>query len=180
MIDCKTLVSENNHYLQQAIDLIEKLNDDLYTNNDSPYFMSGVGKHIRHLLDFYENFLTGWREMIDYDSRRREERLENDRLYCIQKIRQIMQGLNILPAAVVSAKKGLMVKNDEIADGHTRDPFSHSTVERELQFLKFHVVHHFAIIAMILKFQGFVTPEDFGVAPSTLQFLREQKDSGSK
>ena len=180
MIECKTLVSENNSYLQQAIDLIEKLDDDLYTSHDSPYYLSGVGKHIRHLLDFYENFLMGWRELIDYDARRREERLENDRLYCIQRIKETMNDLNILPEAAASVKKRLLVKNDEIAEGHTRDSFTHSTVERELQFLKFHVVHHFAIIAMILKIQGFVTPEDFGIAPSTLKFLREQKDSGAK
>jgi hypothetical protein len=178
MIDCKTLVSENNSYLQQAIDLIEKLDDNLYTNHDSPYYMSPVGKHIRHLLDFYENFLMGWREMIDYDARRREERLENDRLYCIQKIKETMNGLKILPAAAATVKKPLLVKNDEIAEGHALDSFAHSTIERELQFLKFHVVHHFAIIAIILKIQGFVTLEDFGIAPSTLKFLREQKDSG--
>jgi hypothetical protein len=33
---------------------------------------------------------------------------------------------------------------------------------------------------MILNIQGFATPEDFGIAPSTLKFLREQKDSDSK
>lgn len=179
MIDCKTLVGENNSYLQQAIDLIEKLDDDLYTNHDSPYYMSAVGKHIRHLLDFYENFLTGWREMIDYDARRREERLEIDRLYCIQKIKETMNGLNNLPEAATSENKRVLVKNDEIARSQTRDAFSHSTIERELQFLKFHVVHHFAIIAMILKIKEFAAPEDFGIAPSTLKFLREQKDSGS-
>ena len=49
MIDCKSLVSENNGYLQQAIELLEKLDDDQYTNSDSPYYISAVGKHIRNL-----------------------------------------------------------------------------------------------------------------------------------
>jgi hypothetical protein len=32
--------------------------------------------------------------------------------------------------------------------------------------MKFHAVHHFAIIAMILRIQGFEPPADFGFAAS--------------
>ena len=173
MIDRQSLVRENNQYLQQAIDLIRQIGDELYCNNENPHFKGGVGKHIRHILDFYDCFLTGWHEKIDYDARKREEGVETDRQFCIQKINNTMAALNELATVTDESDKGLPVKNDESDQGAEKDPFSLSTVERELQFLKFHAVHHFAIIAMILRVQGFEPPEDFGFAASTLQYLKQ-------
>jgi len=43
-----------------------------------------------------------------------------------------------------------------------------SSVRRELQFLQGHTVHHFALMATMLKFYGINVPRDFGIAPSTL------------
>jgi hypothetical protein len=40
---------------------------------------------------------------------------------------------------------------------------------RELQFLLSHTVHHYALMALILRLQGFNPAAEFGVAPSTLQ-----------
>ena len=173
MIDRHNLVRENNQHLQQAIDLIGKIGDDLYRNNENPYFKGGVGKHIRHILDFYDCFLNGWHDKIDYDVRKREEGVETDRQFCIQKINHIMAALNELAAVADQSDKSIPVKNDGSEIGAQKDPFSLSTVERELQFLKFHAVHHFAIIAMILRVQGFEPPEDFGFAASTLQYLKQ-------
>jgi uncharacterized damage-inducible protein DinB len=173
MIDRQSLVCENNQYLQQIIDLIRQISDELYCNNENPYFKGAVGKHIRHILDFYDCFLTGWHEKIDYDARKREEGVGNDRQFCIQKINNTMAALNELATVTDESDKGLPVKNDESEQGANKDPFSLSTVERELQFLKFHAVHHFAIIAMILRVQGFEPPEDFGFAASTLQYLKQ-------
>ena len=45
-----------------------------------------------------------------------------------------------------------------------------STVGRELQYLLDHTIHHYAIIAIILKAQSITVPEEFGVAPSTLKY----------
>jgi hypothetical protein len=112
-------------------------------------------------------------EKIDYDARKREEGVETDRQFCIQKINNTMAALNELATVTDESDKGLPVKNDESEQGAGKDPFSLSTVERELQFLKFHAVHHFAIIAMILRVQGFESPKDFGFAASTLQYLKQ-------
>jgi uncharacterized damage-inducible protein DinB len=178
MIDHQQLVRDNNQHLQQTIDLIEQLTDELYCNNESPYFKSGVGKHIRHIIDFYDCFLTGWHKKIDYDARKRDKRFENERQYGIQKIKETVDALNHLPAVLDESDNRLLVKNDESSGGSGKSPFSFSTLERELQFLKFHAVHHFAIIAMILRIQGFELPGDFGVATSTLQYLKNLEREG--
>ena len=47
-----------------------------------------------------------------------------------------------------------------------------SSINRELQYLVAHTVHHYALIGFILRLQGIVPPEDFGIAPSTLQHFQ--------
>ena len=48
-----------------------------------------------------------------------------------------------------------------------------STVARELRFLVSHTVHHYALIAMVLRGHGLDPGEEFGVAPSTLAYWSE-------
>ncbi len=46
-----------------------------------------------------------------------------------------------------------------------------STLERELAMLASHTVHHYAIVALLLRIKGVVVPETFGVAPSTQRHI---------
>lgn len=43
-----------------------------------------------------------------------------------------------------------------------------STIRCELQFLQGHTVHHYALIATMLRSLGLDTSREFGMAPSTL------------
>ncbi len=175
MIDTASLVSDNTIFLRQAENLVRRLTDDLYRNNHNPFFRSGVGRHIRHILGFYACFLAGGNGRVDYDARQREERIETDRDYAAGKIKDIIAALMALPDGMVKDAP-IFVKNDEIKERPPESSFSRSTTQRELQFLMSHTIHHFAIIAMILKIQGFDTPTDFGVAPSTLQYEQSTSD----
>ena len=47
-----------------------------------------------------------------------------------------------------------------------------STVSRELLFAGSHAIHHFAIIAVLMRAQGRTVSYDFGKAPSTLTYMR--------
>jgi uncharacterized damage-inducible protein DinB len=48
-----------------------------------------------------------------------------------------------------------------------RDAFAASTPDRELQFLASHTVHHFALVALLLRLAGVSVPDGFGVATAT-------------
>ena len=160
------LVRENVEALSQAVDLLERLPDQLFTNNEEAWFHSGVGRHMRHIIDFYTTFLEGLPTgAIDYDARQRRPELESRRTAAASRLREIITKLETID----NSERVVMSKTD----GHRRDPataFSPSTVGRELQFLAFHTVHHFAMIAMTLDRQGFKTPEAFGIAPSTVAY----------
>jgi hypothetical protein len=54
-----------------------------------------------------------------------------------------------------------------------------STVARELQFLLSHTIHHYALIALVLRLQGFTTGEEFGVNPSTLRHWRGRREEAA-
>ena len=53
------------------------------------------------------------------------------------------------------------------------DQWAPSTIVRELQFLLSHTVHHFALISTMNSINNVATPENFGIAPSTLVHRRK-------
>ena len=164
MTQNSNLIQENVESLSQAVDLIERLSDHHFTNNEDAWCQSGVGRHMRHIIDFFTTFFDGLPSgVIDYDNRKRRPELETNRAAAAMRLREIITALE----SIEDFDRAVMSKTD----GHRRDPsaaFSPSTVGRELQFLAFHAVHHFAMIAMILDRQGIKTPAGFGIAPSTL------------
>lgn len=170
----KTLVQENMDFLQQGIDLMEKISDEMYRHNDYSFYGSGMGKHIRHILDHYSSFLEGMEAGINYDRRERDTRIEEDRGYAIRKTWKIIAGLKELLLQPEKVRGSIPVNSNEGEHREGENPWSQSTLKRELQFLLSHTVHHYALVALILRIQGFETPKEFGVAPSTLKYQQSQ------
>lgn len=161
------MTSGNVYLLEQGLSLLAKIDDRLYLEAPAKIAKSGVGCHLRHCLDFYSGFLRGVEAgKIDYDLRERNELIETDRLAAAAKIEATINDLDSLPLA--DDRRDLLVK---LEGGHAQDSsaWSFSSINRELQFLLSHTVHHYALIAMLLKLQGFEPAPDFGVAPSTLK-----------
>jgi uncharacterized damage-inducible protein DinB len=167
------LINENIALLDQATSIISDLSDAVYINDESPYFLSGVGRHLRHILDFYQNLVNFDGQRIDYDIRARSREIETDRTRAMKQIdaiRGVLVKLGPMDKAVV-------VKNDDGGHRAADSGFSPSTIGRELQFLASHTVHHYAFIAMILRLQDIQPPAEFGIAPSTLRYMQEtQRD----
>lgn len=161
------LVEENTRLLEQGIDVVSGISESLYRNNTNEYFSSGVGKHFRHVLDFYDRLLSGGSDGVDYDKRQRDPRVESDRSYAIEVARKIVKDLESLKPA--ADQRSITVRVETCAeDGVGFDTMS--SVERELAFLASHTVHHYAIIKLLLALQDHKTEPEFGVAPSTLRY----------
>lgn len=168
MNTCREPSADNIACLQQAADLLRKLDDANYGQPGPGAIGSGIGPHLRHVLDHYELFLKGLPERrINYDGRDRDPRLESDRLFALQKIDEICKRLAEL--ATLNVDLPIEVRMD---CGNSADPaswWSASSPKRELQFLLSHAVHHYALIAFMLQARGVVMDPGFGVAPSTLR-----------
>lgn len=152
------LIAENIKVLREAKKLLEQMDDRDYSRVEAPTFSSSVGSQLRHCLDFYQCFLRGLKAgKIDYDARERDETIEQNRSRAMQRIEQLAERLWKL----ADDQSALWVKQDS--------PYwSTSSLRRELQFLLSHLVHHQALVAVMLRVYGFVPNEEIGVAPSTL------------
>jgi len=176
--DClQALVGSNVHLLVQAMSLAERIDDDLYRRRAGPAGHR-VGAHMRHIIEFYECFFDGLESNhVDYDARKRDESLENNPRAAAGKIRSIIQRLERDPA--LRSKAVIWVRMEDAEADAVSDPYLASSPGRELQVLRSHTIHHFALIAVALEAQGVPVEPDFGVAPSTLRYQASRRQKRS-
>ena len=156
------LIQTNIAWLDQALELISAIDDRAFA-------ALRVGNHLRHIVDFYECFLDGVEAgQIDYDARRRDERVERSRSAASEKIRTIADRLRT--TRELSGDAAIFVRMEDAVAGEFQDPCLLTSVARELQVLSSHTIHHFALIAMMLRQHGYQVDANFGVAPSTLRY----------
>jgi uncharacterized damage-inducible protein DinB len=171
---CDSLVRSNLEFLRQGRELIERLGDDEYAATgaagERANARGGVGAHVRHVLDHYESFVRGLESgTVDYDRRERDPAVESVRSRALERLDEVVAALARIRAAASSALTVL------VDCGEPRQRVaSASSVARELQFLVSHTVHHYAVIALLLRARGFEPGREFGVAPSTLEYESRQ------
>ncbi len=169
MYATRALTAQNIEFLRRGRELIQDLTDELYREAAPPLGKSGVGCHFRHCLDFYSCFAEGLPQgRIDYDLRNRDSEVEISRSNALKTIDSIIEVLESLGDA--KAEQPLEVSIDCPGQAAGGPFWSRSTLLRELQMLSGHTVHHYALIAMLLRARGFDPGTAFGVAPSTLTF----------
>jgi uncharacterized damage-inducible protein DinB len=157
--------------LEQAKDLIQRVADDVFTATTPISPRGSIGAHLRHIMDFYQNFLLGLElKRIDYNLRQRDPRLEQNRLRALENIEATIRSLRKLTA--VDYHGHLLVSSE--ADTRERPIWIRSSVFRELEFVKSHTIHHYSLIAMLLRLHEIDPGEGFGVAPSTLSYWKEE------
>lgn len=169
------LISDNIACLNQGADLIGRCGPDHYSEKVPQCFNSSIGGHIRHMLDHFQCLLGGISDSrgagidtavrIDYDARQRDVLVETDLQVGIERIDEICSILKQLDG---DHNPLVAVKMDTGSDAP--DLWTSSTLQRELQFLLSHMVHHYALIATIGRIIGIQIPPSFGLAPSTLRY----------
>ena len=165
------LIEDNVRLLGQGIELIEQVGDALYANTRPPLMESGVGGHFRHCLDFYNRFLSSFHTgRVNYVLRQRNPLLETSRRLAISEIEAIIEKLRRLSPD--DLRSDVQVIAEDVSGPPGATAWGRSSAMRELQALLGHTVHHYAMIALALRLQGFEPAAEFGVAPSTLAYWR--------
>jgi uncharacterized damage-inducible protein DinB len=167
LLPVNALIAANLAVLGQGANLLARLSDEAYSRVAQPLFDYGVASHVRHCLDSYQRFLQGLETgLIDYDQRQRDPRIERDRHYAQTRI-----------AATMAALQGLMPDlSATVLQARQDSPhWTVTSLERELQFLLSHTVHHYALVALMLRTQGIEPGKEFGVAPSTLAYWQQNQ-----
>jgi uncharacterized damage-inducible protein DinB len=171
----KLLAQNLAEILRQGVDLLNETDDAVYTRAENGAFGGAVGGHFRHCLEFVNCFLNGIETgRVDYDSRTRDQRIETNREYAIAEFMRAVESLEKISFGTVG--NFLLVKPEDAAGENDNEEFwCASSIERELEFLQSHTIHHYALIGFKLRAFGFPVAAQFGVAPSTLRFWRQRK-----
>jgi uncharacterized damage-inducible protein DinB len=167
--DAKSLTAGNVMFLRQGLELLRRISDEDFAAPSARHGRGGVGAHVRHVLDHYDCFLRGiGAGHVDYDQRERDPQVETLRARALERVETLVRALERL--VHLDASRPLLVTVDCGEAGERAT--SPSSVARELQFLVSHTVHHYAVIAGVLRARGVEPGADFGVAPSTLKYER--------
>jgi hypothetical protein len=163
------LIEANRDLLLEAINLVQSLDDHAYRDPAPGFARHCVGSHMRHVVEFYECFLGGLATShIDYDARKRDLAVAADRTAAIARLHAVRKELAVEPLLRLDPVLWVRMEDSDDVPG---DRYLTSSVARELQVLRSHTIHHYALIAMTLMAHGRTVPSDFGMAPSTLRRL---------
>jgi hypothetical protein len=164
------LIEINIRWLRQALTLIAKLDDIAYSTAPGELIPHRAGAHFRHILEFYRCFINGLESLqIDYDARQRDRAIEQNRAAASAAIRKLIRFLETSDS--LRKESTIWVRMEDADPRDFDNSFMESSISRELQVLSSHTIHHFAMIAMTLRFHGIEIDPEFGMAPSTLRYL---------
>jgi len=154
--------------LSQLIDLLENIEDYQYNLALRVFRGGNIGKHVRHIIEFYLCLFNDQDTTVNYDLRARDLSIETDKNIAIDKIKWISDNIDNVDVD----------KTISLQTNYTLDKDSHSTFNtsflRELAYNLEHTIHHMAILRIGIEsfLPEYKFPESFGIALST---LRDQK-----
>lgn len=156
--------------IDQTVKVIRMLSNSEYSQSIDLFGGSSVGKHIRHIHDFFKTIVDGCDcGQLDYSKRERSIELETNPAVAENKIQKIQKSLQVLDQ---SCKINIVTdsQNDRL------EQIIESTIGREIMYGVDHAIHHLAMIKMVvqIKFPHVNLSEDIGMAPSTLRFQKSR------
>lgn len=160
----------NKKVLNQLLNLLDKIDNSDYSVTIPLLYESTIGKHCRHILEFYQCFLkSDLVGELNYDLRERNMRLETDVLFAKELIDEIC-------IALMDKNHDFELEiSSELPEGKGFHK-AQTTIGRELGYLADHTVHHLAIVKIGL---ALIRPEvgiepTFGIAASTINNQKRQ------
>ncbi|MEZ0609019.1 DinB family protein [Fibrella sp. WM1] len=161
-----SLKTASTDILLQLAEVIGQLTDADYARPLAVLSGNTIGKHVRHILEFYE-LLTHSAQTgtLNYDRRQRDAQLEvttDEALRRIGTVDRAVQRLDLEQSLLLEA---------DLSVAATSFLQLGSTVARELLYNVEHAIHHMALIHVAVQnaFPKVVLPPHFGVAYSTVQ-----------
>jgi hypothetical protein len=164
------LIQINIRWLRQALTVIAKLDDTVYSTAPGELVPHRAGAHFRHIMEFYQSFIKGLPSLqIDYDARQRDPAIEQNRAAASAAIRNIIRFFETSDS--LREESTVWVRMEDAEGSNVENTFMKSSVSRELQVLSSHTIHHFALIAIALRLHGVALDPEFGMSTSTLRYL---------
>ncbi len=158
-----------NEILDQLIELSKFMTNEQFTQPLAILLQNSIGKHFRHIIEFYRILLQGFHTgKVNYDSRQHDTELEQSREKCLLELQSMKSRF---PEPGLKEPMELSGSYSMVSD----EVFSITTnAERELVYNIEHAIHHMAIIRIALQheFPEIQLSDQFGYAYSTFKHLR--------
>lgn len=173
--DCMTnshlLLASLDEVLAQGERLLQSLSDGQYAGKIAEAGDASIGAHYRHSLEHFQLMFEAVHQgEIDYDRRARDAALQAKRLLALSLTRDFRHAARFLgPAQLERAIEARCQTSYNDAASSSAS----STFGREVMFAVSHAIHHYALIALICRLRKIPLPQNFGLAPSTLQYQRQ-------
>lgn len=162
------LLAAMDEVLEQGEALLMGLSDAQYADADG--VRASVGAHYRHGLEHFKLLLEAVSgPEIDYDRRERDAGLEQERLFALQVTRDFRHAARFL--STLNSDRPIQART-KISYAGSVACSAPSTVGREIMYAVSHAIHHYALIGMICDLRKWPVPQDFGVAPSTIEYQK--------
>jgi hypothetical protein len=171
MTNGNLLLASLDEVLAQGERLLQSLSDGQYAGKHAEAGDASIGAHYRHSLEHFKLVFEAVQQPeIDYDRRARDGSLENERLLALSLTRDFRNIARFLsPAQLERAIEARCQTSYSDAEPSS----AISSFGREMMFAVSHAMHHYALIAMICRLRKIPLPQNFGMAPSTLQYQRQ-------
>ncbi len=148
--------------LQKSKFLISKLKDDSLSDATIGPYYSGIGAHLRHILDFYDCVLNiSSNNEVDLTARSRNKEVES----CCNTAKSYLDSVMDRVEVFDKDMKSLIYVTDDLGLGKTEIEYTLGALFAQANS---HAIHHYAIINYILEGLkiSFKDP-DFGYNPTT-------------
>lgn len=154
--------------LGQLISVIAQMDEPAYSRPVTMLHGNTLGKHVRHIIEFYECLLNGSASgKLNYDLRTRDLVLETSPRHALLVLQAITQKLEHC--------KDQPMQLETCFDPEAGTVVTHTSFKRELAYNIEHAIHHMAIIRIAAEsqFSEVTFPENFGVAFSTIRYQQQ-------
>ncbi len=152
--------------------ILNGVKDSDYSKNIALLENGTLGRHVRHILEFYEClFISISGDTVCYDDRKRNLLLEENVRFACDYIDEIVDRIE-----QVNINKRLLLKSKYEA----AEVIMETSLFREITYNIEHTVHHLAImrIAISSELKYIDLSNTFGYADCTVQFLKSQEVVG--
>ncbi len=154
-------------HLTELTNVLHQIKDSDYCRPLNVFDNGSIGKHVRHILEFYKCLVMANKnnEVICYDNRERNLLIEQNVRFAIDIIAEIIDDISS-----IEQNKRMLLKSI-----YNQTEFNtETTLLRELTYNIEHTVHHLAIIRIGITAECTYIKIDkmFGYADSTVQYLK--------
>ena len=156
------IVQSTLQTLQKLRQLLIQLDDATLADTSVPPYYSSIGRHIRHILDFYDCILSvESKDKIDLTARKRNKHVET----CCNEASNYLENIISKLTSIDSRLLEEITVIDDLGMGIIEMPYTYTAL---LAQANSHTIHHYAIINYILDRLGIVFNDgDFGFNPTT-------------